>query len=107
MSTPEKTKLALPTIHLNGTSADSLKEGWERAYAALNAARGALCAASPNMRDFYVQKNAEENFARAKDQHFNRLQKLEDIEKELVSLCEGVDAQVSEREKLRGGRSYA
>jgi len=47
--------LAIPTIHLNGTSADDLIEGLVRARHALNEAVSLLQDAAPNGRDYYVQ----------------------------------------------------
>lgn len=102
MSTPNN-ELALPTIHLNGTNGADLKEGWERTYSAIGEAKRALQETAPNMRDFYVQKDGNANFEKARNEHFERLQKLESVRQELVALCEGVDAQLEERRKLRGG----
>lgn len=93
MSTPN-TELALPTIHLNGTSADNLKEGWERAYSAIGEAKRALQETVPNMRDYA-------NFEKARNEHFERLQKLESVRQELVALCEGVDAQLEEGDQVQ------
>jgi hypothetical protein len=101
MSTP-KPELALPTIHLNGNSADSLIDEWQSAYSAIGEAQRALQETAPNMRNFYVQKDGEANFKKARDEHFARIQKLEDVRQELVALCEGVDEQLREREALRG-----
>lgn len=94
--------LAVPTIHLNGTSAGDLREAWERSYGALGQAKRILQETAPNKRDFYVQKDGDTNFEKARAQHFERLQKLESIRQELVALVEGVDAQLEERRKLRG-----
>jgi hypothetical protein len=48
---PELTK---PTIHLNGTSAADLREGYVQAHRAVELAREALCRCNPNGRDYYV-----------------------------------------------------
>ena len=45
----------LPTIHLNGTGADSLKKEYRAARRAIGAAVDALAAATCNARDFYPQ----------------------------------------------------
>jgi hypothetical protein len=45
----------LPTIHLNGTSADNLFEEYRAVRKAVNAARELLVAATCNQRDFYPQ----------------------------------------------------
>ena len=46
----------LPTIHLNGTGADSLKQEYRSARRAIGAAVDALAAATCNARDFYPQE---------------------------------------------------
>ena len=46
--------IALPTIHLNGTGAESLAAGYEAAYEALVAFREKLRAIEFNSRDYYV-----------------------------------------------------
>jgi hypothetical protein len=45
----------LPTIHLNGTGADSLFAEYRAVRKAVNAARELLVAATCNQRDFYPQ----------------------------------------------------
>jgi hypothetical protein len=47
---------ALPTIHLNGTSADSLEREYRALRQAADAAAAALAAATCNPRDFYPQE---------------------------------------------------
>jgi hypothetical protein len=47
--------LAIPTIHLNGTSQESLISGYLDAITALHHAGSVLARAAPNMRDYYVQ----------------------------------------------------
>ena len=47
--------LALPTIHLNGTSRATLSEGYGAAYRALQDAIRAFNAIEFNCRDYYVQ----------------------------------------------------
>lgn len=45
----------LPTIHLNGTGAESLFYEYNNAWRALKAARAALAETTCNARDFYPQ----------------------------------------------------
>lgn len=45
----------LPTIHLNGTGADTLQREYRDAHRAIEAALDALAAATCNARDFYPQ----------------------------------------------------
>jgi hypothetical protein len=49
------TKPTLPTIHLNGTGADSLEREYRAVRRAIAAAANALQAATCNQRDFYPQ----------------------------------------------------
>ena len=46
----------LPTIHLNGTGADSLRREYRALRQAVAAAADALAAATCNVRDFYPQE---------------------------------------------------
>jgi hypothetical protein len=45
----------LPTIHINGTGAETLSAEYEALYEALQAAEARLLAATCNHRDFYPQ----------------------------------------------------
>jgi hypothetical protein len=46
---------ALPTIHLNGTGADSLQQEYRAVRRAITAAADTLAAATCNLRDFFPQ----------------------------------------------------
>jgi hypothetical protein len=48
-------EFTLPTIHLNGTGADTLEQEYRALRMALKAAEDVLCAATCNARDFYPQ----------------------------------------------------
>ena len=80
--------LTVPTVHLNGTSRDTLLEGYIAALDALRLAREALQAAAPNARDYYVQ--AGDTFCLAQNQHFVRLARLRETLDELITLAEHV-----------------
>lgn len=58
--------MTLPTIHRNGTSADTLLSYAMQAVDVLDAARGALLAMSPNLRDFLPQR--ELDFVKANEE---------------------------------------
>jgi hypothetical protein len=60
MTTP-----TLPTIHLNGTGADSLYREYQAVRRAIAAAADALAAATCNQRDFYPQEPGAWERARA------------------------------------------
>lgn len=82
------TKLAVPTVHLNGTSRESLLEGYSEAIRALNRAETKMTAACPNARDYYVQDGPA--FGIAMDQHTARMKKLREIISELEEIAVAV-----------------
>jgi hypothetical protein len=55
----------LPTIHLNGTGRDTLREEYHHAYKSVCAASDAFCDSTFNARDFYPQGPAAFSQARA------------------------------------------
>ena len=73
---PDITKPTLPTIHLNGTGADSLKQEYRAARRAIGAAVDALAAATCNARDFYPQEPGAWQRARAERVEAFRLLQL-------------------------------
>lgn len=80
--------LAIPTIHLNGTSRDELLKQQIEAIRAIRLATLALAAAAPNARDYYVQGNAAADIAR--EQHTARVAKLWEVIKELETIAESI-----------------
>lgn len=78
--------MILPTIHLNGTSAETLAEGYETAASALRKALECLQDVAPNGRDYYSQGDAA--FARARGEHEARLVALRSVMSDLLSLHE-------------------
>ena len=77
-----------PTIHLNGTSKESLLDQVTDAREALNAAIGALNNAAPNARDYYPQGDSA--FIQATLEHRNRVTKLVAVCNELSDLAEAI-----------------
>ena len=77
--------VSLPTVHLNGTSRDTLLEGYIAALDALRLATEALQSAAPRPRDYYVQSNMSAHLAR--DEHFTRLARLQETLDELNTLA--------------------
>jgi hypothetical protein len=82
------TNLAIPTVHLNGTSRQELIDQLYVAVRALHEAGSALARAAPNARDYYVQNPLA--FSLAQDQHYARMQKLRDITRELEQIAEAL-----------------
>lgn len=82
------TTLAIPTVHLNGTSRESLTEQLCDAVHALHEAGRKLATASPNGRDYYTQGNGALNVAM--NQHETRMNKLREIISELEAIAEKI-----------------
>ena len=80
--------LAIPTIHLNGTSKEALLEGYCDAIDAIHEAGRKLAAAYPNARDYYIQ--GPETTSRAMDQHQARLKKLQEVADELATILDAI-----------------
>jgi len=73
------TTTTLPTIHLNGTGADSLYREYRAVRKAIAAAADALAAATCNQRDFYPQEPGAWQQARSeREQAFKLLQQVSD-----------------------------
>lgn len=69
----------LPTIHLNGTGAESLMQEYRAVRKAITAAADALAHATCNARDFYPQEPGAWERARAeRDEAFRLLQQVSD-----------------------------
>lgn len=77
--------MQLPTIHSNGTSAESLTEGLCEAYSALNDAYDKLKQTAPNGRDYYPQ--GPDAYGRAREEHMGRLDRVYSVMKELEALA--------------------
>lgn len=80
----------IPTIHLNGTSAKTLRDEYWAASKALDAAAEALAAATCNGRDFYPQGVGAYDQARhERDEAFRKLdQVMHYVDQILGGICE-------------------
>lgn len=87
--------LAIPTVHLNGTSANELLSQLKDAYSAVRQATEKLQRAAPHGRDYYVQNDRAYTLAR--EQHDQRLKALTDIASDLESIAIGVQDQVIDK----------
>ena len=80
-----------PTIHLNGTAAQSLFDAYRGAYKAVHAGRVALAQCSPNGRDYYTQEatpgTGRDATCEAMSEHIARMDSLEAVERELAALA--------------------
>ena len=78
-----------PTIHINGTSRDSLLEGYGDAYHAMHQAREAVQNTAPNARDYYVNPDPSA-YTAATAEHYARLKVINGVMEELVALADVV-----------------
>jgi hypothetical protein len=79
-----------PTVHFNGTSRESLMDGYEAAWHALEKAYQAIKETAPNGRDFYPQGNAAMNAAT--EEHFARLRKVDEVKAEISELLVAISS---------------
>ena len=77
-----------PTVHLNGTSAQALFDGYREAGHAVRAAIEAVCLVYPHGRDYYVQ--GTEQVQAAVREHEARAAALRAILKDIDELIEHV-----------------
>jgi hypothetical protein len=80
----EKTEQTKPTVHNNGTGAQSLYDGYGAARAALRTAQEALRATYPNGRDYYTQGPGA--LRAAQEEHMARHQRLATTLDEIFAL---------------------
>jgi hypothetical protein len=74
------TTYTLPTIHLNGTGAQSLADEYHAVYQAIDRACEALATATCNARDFYPQGNGAYQQARKeRDDAFLKLKEVQNL----------------------------
>jgi hypothetical protein len=66
----------LPTIHMNGTPAKMLLDGYENAYYAIDDAIEKLSAIEFNARDYYVKDGEWEKAIKQREQNFRNLHDL-------------------------------
>ena len=79
----ETQEYPLPTVHLNGTSKESLLEGNVRILSAVNELREAISSCQFHGRDYYVQDQdagIETSYVRAYDERIKHLNNIGDFE---------------------------
>ena len=84
----EKTGLAFPVVHGNGTSRKSLLAGYRMARSAVVLAMNVMEEVAPNERDYYIQ--ADGSFEKARREHEGRVAALRMVVNDLTFLCEAV-----------------
>jgi hypothetical protein len=86
IAAPETEALAMPTIHLNGSSAEYLLEAYNAAALALIKASDLLSATNPNARDYYLDASGKD-FERAQQQHVSRLRRVVAVSNEIQQIA--------------------
>lgn len=87
--------LTTPTVHLNGTSPESLIEAYDKADRALALAQAALEECSPHARDYYPQGTAvdlegNDAFDNAHNEHLARCKSLANLRAQVIALTDSV-----------------
>lgn len=80
--------MTLPTIHRNGTAAQTLLDDLCEAMSALRTAAEKVQAAGPNGRDYYPQ--GPQAITQAQEEHASRLERIDAVRRELEALAEHV-----------------
>lgn len=95
--------MTYPTIHLNGTAAEELRDGYLNASAALHNAALLLDECAPNGRDYYPQGAAAIDQAVA--EHAARVKQLAKVYVDLAELAgwcqDAIDAREARRKEQR------
>lgn len=81
--------MTLPTIHMNGTSKESLIDDLCEASLAINTAYEALKRTAPNGRDYYPQ--GPDALSAAVKEHDDRCRRLDAIKAEIDELTIAID----------------
>jgi hypothetical protein len=77
--------MMFPTVHLNGTSRDELRNQYLQAIGLLFKARRALADCCPNGRDYYPQ--GPDAIETATLEHAGRCLKIDEVIDEMQHLC--------------------
>lgn len=93
-----------PLLHMNGSSATDLLDGYREVLTRLRGAREALQRHGPNQRDYYAKSDGDTAWRTAQAEHTTRLQALDDIIDDIESMADHVDGQESTRLARKAGR---
>jgi len=85
----ETVKPMIPTVHMNGNSAQSLLEELHDGIVLIKTAQEALASMDvAHGRNWYPQGDGATT--KAREEHFARIRKLAEVRKELEAIAEGV-----------------
>ena len=91
-----------PTVHMNGTAGEVLRDQYAAAADAVRKAIDAVCDAGPNARDYYVQ--GTDAALTAQREHEARVKALKTVRDELAAIAEGIQDQIDAKEASRRSR---
>ena len=94
--------MLIPTVHMNGTAGEVLRDQYTAAADAMRKAIDAVCDAGPNARDYYVQ--GTEAALAAQREHEARVKALKTVRDELAAIAEGIQDQIDAKEASRRSR---
>ena len=84
--------MLIPTVHLNGTAGEVLRDQYAAAAEAVRKAIDAVCNAGPNARDYYVQ-GPDAGLA-AQREHEEHVASLKRVRDDLAAIVEGIQDQI-------------
>lgn len=91
-----------PTLHLNGSSPEHLKEELREAIGSLGRALAVMGVNGPNARDYYVK--GEDAFGVARREHDERLRVIRGVLAEYEQILDSIQEQIDDRAARRTGR---
>ena len=94
--------MLIPTVHMNGTAGEVLRDQYTTAAEAIRRALDAVCNSGPNARDYYVQ--GPEAARAAQREHEERIAALKRVRDELASIAVGIQDQLDAKEASRRRR---
>ena len=83
--------LTKPVVHLNGSGKKLLNKQYRNAYDALHTAIGALIEMSPHGRDYYPHPDPDA-FEKAREENRARIEKLNQVQREVMELMRALDS---------------
>jgi hypothetical protein len=94
--------MLIPTVHMNGTAGEVLRDQYAAAADAVRKAIDVVCDAGPNTRDYYVQDT--DAALAAQREHEARVKALKVVRDELAAIMESVQDQIDAKEASRRSR---
>jgi hypothetical protein len=88
-----------PSIHINGTSAETLTEQYQDAYRAVQEAITVIQFSAPNARDYKICKDPQGDFYTAVMEHRERLRMLDVVAQQLLGLAQYCSQHIRGRDR--------